>query len=254
MDPEVRSKGPGKCSKCGMALEAGIPHPIEYPVEVRATPSRFRPGQKMELAIRVFDPAKGEPVRRFLVIHEKLFHAFLIGDDLEFFAHEHPVLGSDGVFRLRIAIPKPGAYRLLCDFYPEGGAPQMIPRTLIFGDYRREIPKLAADLSPKRSVNLEAVLETEPAQPIAGKKTLLFFKLSPAEGLEPLLGAWGHLLAASDDLLDTIHTHPFLADGGPQVQFNMFFPREATYRLWVQFQRKGQVNTMAFTVPVSRLR
>ena len=51
-----------------------------------------------------------------------------------------------------------------------------------------------------------------------------------------------------------IHEHPFLADGGPQVQFNIIFPREAVYRIWVQLQRQGQVNTVAFTVPVSRLR
>ena len=31
MDPDVRSKGPGKCPRCGMRLEAGLPEPIEYP-------------------------------------------------------------------------------------------------------------------------------------------------------------------------------------------------------------------------------
>jgi len=97
-------------------------------------------------------------------------------------------------------------------------------------------------------------LTTEPAEPIAGLKTLLFFRLTPSEGLEPYLGAWGHLLAASGDLVDVIHTHPFIADGGPQVQFNVIFPREAIYRVWVQFQREGKVNTVAFNIPVKRLR
>ena len=49
-------------------------------------------------------------------------------------------------------------------------------------------------------------------------------------------------------------TNPFLADGGPQIQFNMIFPRARTYRVWVQFQRKGVVNTAVFTVPVSELK
>jgi len=62
------------------------------------------------------------------------------------------------------------------------------------------------------------------------------------------------MLAVSDDLIDMIHTHPTIADGGPQVQFDLFFPREATYRIWVQFQRSGKVNTLVFTVPVSRLK
>jgi hypothetical protein len=83
---------------------------------------------------------------------------------------------------------------------------------------------------------------------------MMFLHLKPADGLEPYIGAWAHMLAVSTDMVDTIHEHPFLADGGPQMQFNLFFPRESMYRVWIQFQRKGVVNTVAFTVPVSQLR
>jgi hypothetical protein len=62
------------------------------------------------------------------------------------------------------------------------------------------------------------------------------------------------MLAASDDLIDLIHEHPLYITEGPQIQFNMIFPRERTYRLWVQFQRSGVVNTVAFNVPVRALR
>ena len=253
MDPEIRAKGPGKCSKCGMDLEPGIPSPVEYPVRLLVTPHAVRPGQKVELRFQVSQPENGKRVEKFKVVHEKIFHLFLISQDLEFFAHEHPVLGRDRAFRFKTVLPKPGAYRLLCDFYPEGGTPQMIPKTLIIPGEAPK-PRLVPDLSLKRGANLEVELETDPPQPIAGKKTLLFFHLKPAEGLEPYLGVWGHLLAASEDLIDLIHEHPAIADGGPQVQFNVFFPREAVYRIWVQFERRGQVNTVAFTVPVSRLK
>jgi hypothetical protein len=112
---------------------------------------------------------------------------------------------------------------------------------------------LARDYSPKDVENMKVELVTDPPQPIAHTKTMMFFKVTPAEGLEKLLGAWGHMLAASDDLVDLIHTHPFLADGGPNIQFNVIFPREHTYRVWVQFQRKGVVNTAYFDVPVTDL-
>ena len=75
------------------------------------------------------------------------------------------------------------------------------------------------------AANLGVSLVTEPARPLAGMKTMLFFRLEPADGLEPYLGAWGHMLAASEDLVDMIHDHPFLAEGGPQIQFNLIFPR-----------------------------
>ncbi len=245
MDPDVRSKTPGKCSRCGMPLEARLPPLVEYPVEIR-----YRDG---ELRLRVLHPDTRRPVERFVTVHERPFHLFIIRQDLGFFAHEHPVPSGPGQFRLKLSLPSPGFYRLLCDYYPEGGAPQMTPLALVTGPPGPK-PVLVPDLSPKQSGNLRVSLTTEPPQPIAGQKTLLFFRLDPGDGLEPYLGAWGHLLAASDDLIDLIHTHPFLADGGPQVQFNVIFPREAAYRIWVQFQRQGKVNTAVFTVPVSRLK
>ncbi len=81
----------------------------------------------------------------------------------------------------------------------------------------------------------------------------MYFRLSPAEGIEKYLGAWAHMLAASDDLIDLIHTHPLVADGGPQIQFRLVFPRARTFRIWVQFQRQGVVNTARFDVPVKEL-
>jgi hypothetical protein len=143
-------------------------------------------------------------------------------------------------------------YRLLADFYPDGATPQLIAKTVIVPGTAPPPASLARDYSAKDAENLRVELTTEPAQPIAGMKTLMFFRLAPAEGLEPYLGAWGHLLAASDDLIDLIHTHPFLTNGGV-IQFNIEFPRVRTYRVWVQFQRKGVVNTARFDVPAARL-
>ncbi len=262
MDPEVRSKTPGTCPRCGMKLVANIPEPVEYPTRFTFTPPGIPASCPLHLEIRVTNPKTGAAVRHFQIIHEKPIHLFVVSEDLEYFAHEHPVLGPDGIFRHTTLLPKPGTYKVLADFMPEGGTPQLISRIITTAGYTRSLDagmaKPAADLSPKRSENLEVELVLDPPQPIAGKKTMLFFKLKPAVGFEPYLGAWGHLLAASNDLIDTIHTHPIYvtdpAPGEKQVQFNLFFPREAIYRVWVQFQREGKVNTVNFTIPVTDLR
>jgi hypothetical protein len=93
----------------------------------------------------------------------------------------------------------------------------------------------------------------EPEQPLAGLESKLFFSLDPPAGLEPYLGAWAHMLAASEDLIDLIHLHPFLADGKSNLQFNVIFPREGLYRVWIQIQREHVVNTFVFTIPVKAL-
>jgi len=38
------------------------------------------------------------------------------------------------------------------------------------------------------------------------------------------------------------------------VRFDVVFPRARPYRVWVQFQRSGVVNTVHFDVPVDEAR
>ncbi|HET8550599.1 MAG TPA: heavy metal-binding domain-containing protein [Bryobacteraceae bacterium] len=253
MDPDVRSNDPGRCRKCGMALVAGLPDPKEYRVDIDIQPRLIRAGQPADLTFRVIDPDAGKAVTKFDLVHEKYFHLFVVSRNLAYFAHEHPESRPDGSFVFRFAFPQTGEYRLLADFYPAGATPQMIARSVIVPGSEPQAV-LAADLDPKELANLRVRVRTQPAQPIAGQKTILFFDVGPSDGLEPYLGAWGHMLIASADLIDMIHSHPAFEDAGATIQFNVIFPRPGLHRIWVQFQRRGIVNTAAFTVPVSELR
>ena len=253
MDPDVRSSKEGVCSRCGMKLVAGLPDPVEYQLDLAITPRRLAVGQKANLDFVVRDPWKNRPVTNFQVVHERLFHLFVVSQDLQFFVHDHPHLEDGGNFIYDIAFPKSGMYRVLGDFYPDGATPQLIAKTIIVPGPPPVPVKLQRDYSAKDAENMQVSMTTDPPQALVGQKTQVYFRLNPADGLEKLLGAWAHMLVGSDDLIDLIHTHPLIADGGPQVQFSLVFPRARMYRIWVQFQRKGVVNTVHFDVPVSEL-
>lgn len=256
MDPDVRSVTPGTCARCGMTLVEGAPDIIEYPLDVKIEPPILRPNELTRLTFGLIDPRTLQPVRRFEVVHEKLYHLFLVSEDLSFFLHTHPERESDQDFHLDVRFPKPGLYRILSDFYPSSGSPQLITSTVIVpGAAAPAPPALQPDLAPKQTENAHVELSMTPAHPIAGSRTSLFFKLTLADGLETYLGAWGHMLAASADLIEMIHGHPASTadvDGGAakRLEFSMAFPRAGMYRVWVQFQRLGTVNTVAFDVPV----
>ena len=254
MDPDVRGTKPGVCSRCGMKLVAGLPDPVEYHVDLTVTPRRLEVGQKARINLSVHDPWKDRPVTNYQIVHEKLFHLFAVSQDLQFFVHDHPI-GPDqnGNFYYDIVFPKPGMYRVLGDFYPDGATPQLIAETVIVPGKPPVSPIIPRDYSTKDTENMRVETKTDPEQPLAGEKTLVYFTVGPVDGFEKYLGAWAHMLAASDDLIDMIHTHPLIADGGPQVEFSLVFPRARTYRIWVQFQRKGVVNTAHFDVPVKDL-
>ena len=251
MDPDVRSHDPGTCPRCGMKLATGLPEPTEYHLDLTTAPRAIRPGQPVSFSFAVTDPWKHRPVTKFQVVHEKLFHMFVVSQDLEFFLHDHPTFSADGQFHYNnLVLPKAGMYRVLGDFYPDAATPQLIAKTLFVAG------PAPAPMQPSDSRKTDAMtLTTEPEQVIAGSNTQLHFKLTPGDGLQQYLGAWGHMLVASDDLIDMIHLHPFIADGGPEMQFNAVFPRpDHHYRVWIQYQRNGVVNTERFDVAANELR
>lgn len=250
MDPDVHLDHPGKCPRCGMTLVAKVPDPVEYVMTLAVEPRRLQPHGEATLTFRVADPS-GHPVRSFEIVHEKLIHLFIVSEDLEFFAHEHPVMQDDYSFTLRVRLPKPGMYRLLADYYPSGATPQLTVKTLYVPG-----PSPGAHLERSNNIlsgeNLAASIRLEPENLLAGLQSRLFYDLHPGEGIERYLGAWGHMLIVSEDLVDLMHLHPFLASSST-IQYNVIFPRPVRYRVWSQFQRLSIVNTMAYTVRVGEI-
>jgi heavy metal-binding protein len=257
MEPDIRSNQAGKCPRCGMTLVEGVPDILEYPVDLSLDPAVPHPNELTRLTFGLIDPRTERPVRTLEVVHEKLYHVFVVSQDLSFFLHTHPERQRDEAFHLDVRLPKPGLYRVLSDFYPSGATPQLITNTLIVpgAEMAMDSAHIQADLSPKTTENARVDLTLSPSHVVAGQDVSMVFRVRPEQGVEPYLGAWGHMLAASADLVDMTHNHPIAAadssgGAGKDIQFNMAFPRAGMYRVWVQFQRLGIVNTVAFDVPV----
>ena len=128
----------------------------------------------------------------------------------------------------------------------------MIPKTIFLPGAGLNA-RLSPDLRPKRLRTSQFPCGWILRCRWRARKRCCFSSSIQPDGLEPYLGAWGHLMAASADLVDMTHAHPAWEEGGPNIQFNLIFPRAGIHRVWVQFQRLGIVNTVAFTVPVYSL-
>ena len=247
----IRSAAAGICERRGRKVDLvpEVPEPLEFPLDLTTTPARLVPGQSAHLRFQVRDPWANNIVTKFTVVHESPFHAFVVSEDLEFFLHDHPRWIGDA-FELDAVLPKAGLYRVLTDFLPEAATPQLLTRSIVVSGGSATSAGLGRDYADKQGENLEVALSTTPAEAVAGTTTTLQFVLSPEEGLEPYLGVLGHMLIASDDLIDLMHTHPVTTQIGPIAEFAVVFPRPGVYRVWVQFQRQGVVNTVHFDVPV----
>ena len=256
MDADVRSSEEGFCPKCGMKLVAGVKDTSEYPINFTVAPSIPRAADLTRLTFGVVAPGDGSPVRNFEIVHEKLYHVFVVSQDLSFFLHTHPERNEGEDFHLDVRFPKPGMYRVLSDFYPSGGTPQLITNTVMIpGDgFSLQPAQIRADLSARQTENSHVEL-VAPQRILARDKVSLSFRVTPDDGIEPYLGVMAHMLAASSDLIDMMHDHPTQSlDKGShafkELQFVVLFPRPGIYRVWIQFQRKGVVNTASFDIPV----
>jgi heavy metal-binding protein len=270
MHPDVTQAAPGRCPKCAMALVLGDPFDTrDYPLEFTASPAAIRAGEPVRMTFLVRHPQTALPVTAFETVHDKQFHLFVVSQDMEVFQHIHPVLEPGGAWTIDVTLPKPGYYRLLSDFLPTGGAPQFLARTIVTagfaGDDRSQLPALTPDAAAVKTVDsMTASLELNPAVLVEGQYGHLTLGLKdsatgqPVEDLEPYLGAFGHMLILNEPMTDYVHSHPTprpenevsRGTGGPSVEFEGYLPRAGLYRSWAQFQRRGRVVTIPFTVKV----
>jgi hypothetical protein len=242
-----------------MALVLAPPPNYEpYRLDFDIRPRAVTPRRKTEIRFTVRHPQTSAAVTRFELVHERVLHLFILSHDLDYFAHVHPDQQPDGSFVYTAMFPRPGAYRLIAEFLPVGGAPQLIQHSVVTAGYAGSLlptAELSQDVADKVVDGVRVKL-TMP-EPVGGREQLVTFDLTdavtgrPVSDLEPFLGATGHLLLVSADLQTAAHSHPVAemsAVVGPTVVFQMLFPRAGRYRFWVQFQRKGRILTAPFTV------
>ncbi len=284
---DYTSERPGRCPRDGMELVRSTPFDVrDYELELETEPSPPQAGEPLTLRFSVFHPGTGELVREFATVHDKRYHLFVVSQDMEHFEHIHPVQNEDGSWSIDVVLPRPGHYNVLSDFVPRGGAAQFIARPLVTEGYKGDLIGDSAQLEPdetrsKTVGELTATLSLDPPTFVAGLYGHLNFHLSaartgePVTDLQPYLGAFGHTLILSEDMVDYVHSHPIdlsagfdeqsgpmmtmlpmdadpeTLRGGPAVTFDGLIPRPGTYRSFTQFRWRDELHTFAFTFEVA---
>jgi Domain of unknown function (DUF4396) len=204
-------------------------------------------GDETELSFRITEPS-GEAVTDFDVEHDRRMHVIVARRDLTGFQHLHPRMAPDGTWTTSVNLPDAGAYRVFADFTHDG------ENTTLGGDLTVDG---AADYAPLPAEAATArtddgyTVRLDSAALAAGETGELAFAVErngePVE-VEPYLGADGHLVALREGDLGFLHVHP-VEDGesGGPIRYEVEFPTEGSYRLFLQFKDDGRVHTAAFT-------
>jgi hypothetical protein len=221
-------------------------------------PQKLAPNQPINLVIDIQDSA-GNPVNKFEIFQEKLMHLIVVSDDLRFFDHIHPEYKEKGRFEVNANFPESGNYTLFSDYKPTGNKEMVslmnitIPGTIPLPKNLEKFTKTKIISDTKVNLNIST------PKIKAGQEIKLTFDLKdqknqPIKDLQPYLGKKGHLviIKSSSPLTasDYIHAHALENSIDGKIEFHTKLPKQGTYKMWVQFNRNGQVKTADFWVNV----
>lgn len=246
---------------------------------LRTDPAQPRAGQPLRLSLALVDGATGRPADDLAVHHEALVHAFLVGEDGSSLAHLHPARLGPGRFVATATPPRPGPYTFSAEVSRQGSGSQLLAVPVAVapaaGGGGVSAPTThggqVETLAGRHDVgDLVVEAAASPAPVAAGAATTLTFRLtragSPAADLQPWLGMPGHLVVRGDDGSVFAHVHgsardpsgppadPLSPQIGPDLSFTYTFPRPGSYRLWLQFKRADEVQTVPMRIDVAEER
>jgi plastocyanin len=208
-------------------------------------------GDAVTWRFRIVGP-DGHAVTGFDVEHERRMHLIVVRRDLTGYQHLHPTMDADGTWRVRLRLDGAGVHRAYADFSAGGHAHTLATDLLAPGAFApRPLPAPApVDRAGGYSAELAA------GHVGAGATAELAYRLRrdgrPLDGVEPYLGADGHLVALREGDLAFLHVHPEESDDPGTIRFGATLPSAGRYRLFLQFKHDGGVRTVAHTLVVPR--
>lgn len=216
------------------------------------------------LIIRLTGP-NGKPVTPddLKIAHTEKLHLLIVDETLSDYHHEHPVpAGKPGEYGFDFEPKFGGAYHVWADIVPTATGRQEYSKTTmqIAGPSAQ---RAQTTNSTAEAENLRFVMSAEKNEPFrAGKATLVQVKVTTKEGrefsqLEPVMGAFAHMVAFPADLQSVAHVHPMGKEpeketerGGPMLSFHVVPEQPGYHKIYLQTQINGRDHFAAFGVNV----
>ena len=186
--------------------------------------------------------------------HTKIMHFIAYESSRNEFNHVHPAFDGK-IWSVDLNLLANGNYF----FWAQG---QLIDGTefstfakaqIING--KSEIP-VAPLLDIRKATDRLTTIELDKSKLKAGKMAMIKFKITREDGqtpeITPYLGAMAHVIAVSPDGDELTHVHPMEGSTANTGVFHATFPTEGDYRIWVQFNDKGELKTIPLSVIVSK--
>jgi hypothetical protein len=262
---DFRTEGKGAIEFCDPANPQFIPvvaarSPVVVTLQADRPPAR---DVETRFTLRLAT-ASGKPVgpADLLVAHTRKLHLLIVDPTLNDYQHVHPEPGRrDGEWVFTLTPQRSGTYRVFADFTPAAtqrglyaSADFTVPGTVA------TVVREANTTAQLLGWNFELVT---PPVVRAGQVTALGFRIeSPGREkqpvpLQPVMGAFAHLVAFDEARSGFAHLHPDQTDLTrppdalrPELSFKVTIPTPGRYVIWAQVNLGGQEAFVPFWLDV----
>jgi len=222
---------------------------VRSPVAMRVTPDQAPvQGRWLTLTLNL-QTSSGKPIapEDLVVAHTRKLHIMIVDPTLEDYQHVHPEPGAaPGTWQVTFQPHKSGLYRIFADFTPAATNLGLYANTdLEVAASSEGTPPVAVTASEHLNFQLT------PSAPFrAGQPTDLKLSVTRADGgaipLEPVMGAFAHVVAFDEARSGFAHLHPMEVDllqppdaHHPELNFQVTIPNPGRYVIWSQMNVGG---------------
>lgn len=210
-------------------------------------------GKTVSVVARLATLKGGKPVSfdDLREAHTKKLHLLIIDPMLSDYHHIHPAPGGKpGEYVFAFTPGKDGGYRIWADVVPRATGKQEYVQADLGEPEQKPV---VVD----RSVRMSAAVDgyqftlTLDRPPSAGQAVMGSVTVSkdgqPFTGLEPVMGAFAHIVAFPEDLQSVLHVHPMGMEptsvaqrGGPTLDFHLEPAKPGFVKLFAQVRSDGK--------------
>jgi hypothetical protein len=228
------------------------------------SPALHTAGKSASTVLRLTG-TEGKPLTldQLQVAHTEKLHLLVVDETVNDYHHEHPVAGENpGEYRFEFSPRYGGTYHIWADVVPTSTGQQEYVKTMV--------KVQGTPASKNKALNTTAdvdgyrfSLTTENNEALqAGKATMVKIKVTTPDGkdftsLEPVMGAYAHMVAFPENLESVTHVHPMGEEpqavterGGPELSFHVEPEKPGFQKLFLQTQIGGREVYAAFGVEV----
>lgn len=224
------------------------------------------PGRAQGVTLTLTNIASGKPLgpNDLALAHTKKLHLLIVDGSLTDYQHIHPLAdpARPGRWRFDFNPRFARTYKVWADATLPDGAQEYVGADLVAGSDKAPAPSTPMTTTAEKD-GLKFLLSfSKPlkvGQAVQGRIDIIDSKTGkPFAGLQPVMGAFGHIVAFAGDWNSIEHVHPLGTEpktdderGGPSVNFHVQPKQTGVLKLFAQIRANGVETIVPFTATVA---